>query len=98
MKVELSVAEQKYKAVLAVIGDGRAIGEVAQAWGVSRQTLHEWLARYEIAGLEGLIDRSHRPRVVSAPDGPRGGGACGDAPQHPHWGPRRLLHELDRRR
>ena len=54
---ELSVAEQRYKAVLAVIGDGRGISEVANAWGVSRQTMHEWLVRYERASLEGLVDR-----------------------------------------
>lgn len=42
---ELSVAEQRYKAVLAVIGDGRSITEVAASWGISRQTLHAWLAR-----------------------------------------------------
>jgi transposase len=61
---EMSVAEQRYKAVLAVIGDGRQVSEVAAAWGVSRQTLHAWLARYEHDGLEGLVDRSHRPAVV----------------------------------
>ena len=33
--------------------------------GVSRQTLHAWLARYEAEGLDGLVDRSHRP--VSCP-------------------------------
>ena len=57
--------EQRYKAVLAVIGDGRSITEVAAAWGVSRQTLHQWLVWYEQGGLEGLVDRSHRP--VSCP-------------------------------
>jgi transposase-like protein len=55
---EMSVAEQRYKAVLAVIGDGRQVSEVAAAWGVSRQTLHAWLARYEQDGLEDLADRS----------------------------------------
>jgi transposase-like protein len=54
----MSVAEQRYKAVLAVIGDGRQVSEVAAAWGVSRQTLHAWLARYEQDGLEDLADRS----------------------------------------
>ena len=29
---------------------------------VSRQTLHAWLGRYAGSGLEGLADRSHRPR------------------------------------
>src|SRR5438309_1741724 len=59
---EMSVAEQRYQAVLAVIGDGRTVREVAGQWGVSRQTVHAWLARYEAGGLEGLTDRSHRPR------------------------------------
>jgi transposase-like protein len=44
---EMSVTEQRYKAVLAVIGDGRSVGEVARDWGISRRTMHDWLARYE---------------------------------------------------
>lgn len=51
------MAEQRYKAVLAVVGDGRSITEVAASWGISRQTLHTWLARWESGGLEGLVDR-----------------------------------------
>jgi len=57
----LSVAEQRYQAVLAVISDGRTVTETAAAVGVSRQTLHTWLARYEAGGLERLVDGSHRP-------------------------------------
>ncbi|WP_019685113.1 helix-turn-helix domain-containing protein, partial [Mycobacterium avium] len=57
---ELTVAEQRYQAVLAVISDGLSISLVAEKVGVSRQTLHAWLARYEASGLEGLVDRSHR--------------------------------------
>jgi hypothetical protein len=41
------VTEQRYKAVLAVIGDGRTVGEVARDWGISRRTMHRWLVRYE---------------------------------------------------
>ena len=62
---ELSVVEQRYQAVLAVISDGLSITQVASKVGVSRQTLHAWLARYEAEGLDGLVDRSHRP--VSCP-------------------------------
>ncbi|EJO89729.1 hypothetical protein MCOL_V206050 [Mycobacterium colombiense CECT 3035] len=51
---ELSVAEQRYQAVLAVISDGLSISQVASKVGVSRQTLHSWLARYEAEGLDGL--------------------------------------------
>jgi len=41
------------------------VSQVAEKVGVSRQTLHAWLARYEAAGLDGLGDRSYRP--VSCP-------------------------------
>jgi transposase-like protein len=43
---EMSVAEQRYQAVLAVIAQGETVKEVAARWGVSRQTLHAWLAKY----------------------------------------------------
>jgi transposase InsO family protein len=96
---ELSVAEQRYQAVLAVISDGLSISQVAQKVGVSRQTLHSWLARYEAQGLEGLVDRSHRP--VSCPHQMP---AAVEAAllelrrSRPYWGPRRLVFELAKRR
>ncbi|QEN15937.1 IS481 family transposase [Mycolicibacterium sp. ELW1] len=95
---ELSVAEQRYQAVLAVISDGLSISQVASKVGVSRQTLHAWLARYEAQGLEGLIDRSHRP--VSCPHQMP---AQVEAVvlelrrSRPYWGPRRLVFELSKR-
>ncbi len=58
---EMSVTEQRYKAVQAVIGAGRTVGEVASERGVCRQTMHRWLARYEGEGLERLRNRSSRP-------------------------------------
>src|SRR6266852_1981017 len=58
---KMSVTEQRYKAILAVIGEGRTVGEVARDLGISRRTMHRWLARYEGDGLEGLNNRSHRP-------------------------------------
>jgi transposase len=59
---ELSVTEQRYQAVLAVISDGETVSSVAARYGVHRKTVHGWLAPYESEGLEGLVDRSHRPR------------------------------------
>jgi transposase InsO family protein len=95
---ELSVSEQRYQAILAVISDGRTVKEVAADWSVRRQTLHTWLARYEAGGLEGLADRSHRP-----------GGCPHQMPAavvatvlelrraHGYWGPHRLRVELARK-
>jgi hypothetical protein len=39
---ELSVAEQRYLAVLAVIAEGHPVASVARQWGVSWRTLHAW--------------------------------------------------------
>jgi transposase InsO family protein len=91
----LSVAEQRYRAVLAVIADGQTVKDVAAAVGVSRQTLHTWLARYEVEGLEGLADRSHRP--VSCPHQMPAGVEASVLEMrrlHPGWGPRRIAFEL----
>jgi transposase InsO family protein len=96
---EMSVAEQRYQVVLAVLSEGRAVMEVASQWGKSRRTVHRWLARYEAAGLEGLPDRSHRPercphqmpaeievRVLEL------------RRAHRYWGARRLALELVRKK
>ena len=47
--VELSIVEQRYRAVLAVQA-GEPVVEVAARSGVSRQTIHSWLARYAEVG------------------------------------------------
>ena len=62
MLVELTKVEQRYDAVLAVVRDGMQVSEVAEKFGVARQTVYSWVARYEAGGLEALADRSHRPR------------------------------------
>jgi transposase InsO family protein len=95
---ELSVKEQRYQAVLAVIAEGETVTAVAARFGVSRQTLHGWLARYESGGLEELGDRSHRP--VSCPHQMPAEVEVMVAElrrAHPSWGPKRLVFELSRR-
>jgi transposase InsO family protein len=95
---EMSVIEQRYKAVQGVLAEGRTVGEVASQWEVSPRTLHRWLARYEGAGMKGLDDRSHRP--VHCPH---------QMPAevevlvlemrraHGYWGARRIAFELARK-
>ncbi len=69
MLVELSVMEQRYQAVLAVVQDGWRVVEVARRLGVSRQSVHNWIARYEQGGLASLADRLHRPRSCNETGG-----------------------------
>jgi transposase InsO family protein len=95
--VELGVVEQRYRAVLEVLDEGLPVAEVGRRYGVARQTVHEWLARYAQGGLGGLADRSSRPvscphqmpavveaRIVSM------------RRDHPGWGPSRIRWELER--
>jgi len=92
------VTEQRYKAVLAVIGDGRTVGEVARDWGISRRTMHRWLARYEGDGLEGLNNRSHRPTHCPHQTSPAVEAMVLEMRRaHSYWGARRIAFELARK-
>jgi transposase len=93
--VELSVMEQRYQAVLAVVQDGWRITEVAARLGVSRQSVHTWIGRYEAGGLAALADRSHRPTACPHQTDPEiEAQICELRRQHPGWGPRRIRHQL----
>ena len=97
MLLELTVAEQRFNAVMEVLRDGLKVIEVAERYGVSRQTVHGWLRRYRTGGLDALADRSHRPRrcphQMPATVEAR---LCELRRRHPGWGQRRLAHELVR--
>jgi transposase InsO family protein len=95
--LELTVVEQRFNAVMEVIRDGLKVIEVADRYGVSRQTVHGWLRRYAAGGLEALADRSHRPdscphQMPAAVEAR----ICELRRHHPGWGQRRLAHELVR--
>lgn len=94
---EISVVEQRYQAVMAVLETGLTVTEAADKAGVSRQTLHEWLRRYAAGGLEGLADRSHRPRSCPHQMDPVVEVMLVDLRRlHPQWGPDRLRYRLAR--
>jgi transposase InsO family protein len=94
--VELGLVEQRYQAVLEVL-DGATVTEVAHRNGVTRQTVHAWLRRYAQHGLAGLADRSSKPGSC-----PHQTAAETEARivqlrrEHPGWGPRRIVHQLER--
>ena len=95
---EMSVTEQRYKAVQAVLAEGRAVGQVASEWGVCRQTMHRWLARYESDGLDGLGDRSSRPAHCPHQMPPEVEAMALEMRRaHPYWGARRIAFELVRK-
>jgi transposase InsO family protein len=94
--VELSVVEQRYRAVLEAAA-GVPVTEVAARYEVSRQSVHAWIIRYREGGLGALADRPRRPDTcphqVSAEVE---AAVCEMRRNHPRWGPVRLVHELAR--
>ena len=96
MLIELGVVDQRHRAVLEALA-GLPVTEVALRYGVTRQTVHRWLRRYEAGGLPALVDSSCRPhgcphrmpahveeRIVAL------------RADHPGWGPRTIGHHLGR--
>jgi transposase-like protein len=83
--------------VLEVLDEGAPVAEVARRYGVARQTVHEWLARYAQGGLAGLADRSSWPsscpHQMPAEVEAR---IAGVRREHPGWGPSRIRWELER--
>jgi transposase InsO family protein len=93
----MSIVEQRYQAVLAVLA-GDPVVEIAAKVGVSRQSVHTWLRRYADEGLAGLQDRSHRPDgCAHQASAEVEAVVCELRRHHPRWGSRRIAFELGRR-
>ena len=94
---ELSVTEQRYRAVLEVLA-GVPVTEVADRYGVSRQSVHAWLRHYRDEGPPGLADGSHKvhahPWQIPAE---LESAVCELRRAHRKWGPKRLVFEMGRR-
>src|SRR5690242_12020977 len=71
------------------------VTEAAARAGVSRQSVHAWLRRYEQGGLGALADRPKRPDTCPHQTSAQVEAAvCEMRREHPKWGPLRLAHEL----
>lgn len=90
------LVEQRYRAVLEAL-DGSPVAEVARRYGVSRQSVYAWKARYAAGGFGGLREGSRRPRTSPARL-PAGVEAivCELRRAHPRWGARRIAYEIER--
>jgi transposase InsO family protein len=95
--VALSVVEQRLDAVRVVLA-GASVTEVAAQVGVSRQSVHAWVARYLSEGVAGLADRSSRPRSCPHQASELVERAVLELRrEHPRWGAKRVRLELLRR-
>ena len=92
--VVMSVVELRLDAVRAVLGGAR-VTEVAAQAGVSRQSVHTWVARYLLEGVAGLADRSQRPPGCKhQTPGSVEVRVAEMRREHPRWGAKRIRMEL----
>jgi transposase InsO family protein len=92
-----ALAEYRYRAVREVLG-GSPVGEVAERYGTTRQSLHSWRKRFEAGGMPGLTDRSRRPKTSPSRLGAEVEAViCQLRREHPRWGARRIAFELGQR-
>ena len=88
------LVEQRYRAVLEVL-DGSPASEVAVRYGVSRQSVYTWKARYAAGGIDGLREASRRPRTSpSRLPAQAEALVCELRRAHPRWGARRIAFEV----
>jgi transposase InsO family protein len=78
--------------------DGASVTEVARRFGVSRQSVHTWLRRYDAdGGLGGLGDRSSRPHGCPHQMSPAVEAKIVEIRRaHPAWGADRIGYQLSR--
>jgi putative transposase len=77
---------------------GPSMTELCEAYGVSRKTGYEWVARYERDGVDGLLERSRRPhRSPRATPDDTVERLLEARRQHPTWSARKLLRVLAQR-
>ncbi len=71
------------------------LSDLCRYYGISRKSGYKWLARYMAEGPSGLHDRSrapnHHPNAVHKMIQDR---IVAFRAEHPHWGPRKLVHRL----
>ncbi|MBI5877837.1 MAG: IS481 family transposase [Chloroflexi bacterium] len=92
---EVSIMSQREEFVALAQHEQRNLSQLAERYGVSRQTAYKWLRRFAAAGAGGLHDRSRQPqhsphRTPAAVEQT----IIAARQAHPAWGARKLWHWL----
>jgi len=73
---------------------GQPVAHVAKAMGVSRQCAHRWINRFNVAGADGLEDRSSRPHSCPSQTPPDVEERVLAARREHRWGPDQLAADI----
>lgn len=87
--------DERMKFISDYLKDGWSVTHLCSVYGISRKTGHKWIARYEDAGWGGLAEQSRTPKSHPAATSPVIRERLVQFRlQHPHWGPRKMIHRL----
>jgi len=95
---EQSIVMQREELCRLALQPGANLRELARRFGVSPQTVYDWVGRYRVAGRAGLEDRSRRP--LSSPSRTSEavtGEVLSVRAAHPAWGGRKIRKVLEMR-
>jgi putative transposase len=95
---ETCAVDERMRFVIALEKREESFAAICRQFGVSRRVGYKWLARYEEAGVEGLLDRSraplHHPQAIADDLAEQ---CLAVRRAHPSWGPLKVLAFLERR-
>jgi putative transposase len=95
---ETCAVDERMRFVIALEKREESFAAICRQFGVSRRVGYKWLARYEEAGIEGLLDRSraplHHPQAIADDLAEQ---CLAVRRAHPSWGPLKVLAFLERR-
>lgn len=93
----VGVEKRRLELILAPQVLGVSVNEVCKRFGISRTQFYVWRRRYLATGMEGLSDRSSRPKTSPRATPPSLELViCRMRVAHPSWGPRRIRAEIAR--
>jgi putative transposase len=95
--METCAVDERMRFVIAAEKQEEPFTAVCRRFGVSRKTGYKWLARFEEAGVAGLLDHSraplHHPQGIAETTAAE---CLAIRRAHPTWGPRKVLAFLER--
>ncbi len=95
--METCAVDERMRFVIAAEKREEPFAAICRRFGVSRRVGYKWLARYQEAGVEGLLDRSRAPRHHSQMIAEEIAERCLAVRQtHPTWGPLKVRAWLER--
>src|SRR5262249_10553493 len=94
---ESRVMDQRARFIREWDSGQRSVSELCDEYGISRTVGYKWIRRFQEDGVEGLRDRSRRPRASPQATPPEMiEHIVAVRMKHPTWGGRKIARILER--